>query len=96
MATTRQKDRSKVKAEFVVEGVARAALNAKRYVEDSLFLYHAKRLGSASITAVIAIENVGRARRILQTILENAVHPATGQFPVKAEIERATFLGSIR
>ena len=86
----------KVKAEFVVEGVARAALNAKRFVEDSLFLYHAERLGSASITAVIAVENVGRARRMLQTILEKAVDPATGQFPVKAEIERETFLESIR
>lgn len=97
MVTTGQEDRSKkVKAEFVVEGVARAALNAKRFVEDSLFLYHAKRLGSASITAVIAIENVGRARRILQTILENAVDPATGQFLVKAEIEKEPFLDSIR
>jgi AbiV family abortive infection protein len=97
MPTTGQEDRSKkVNAEFVVEGVARAALNAKRFVEDSLLLYSAKRLGSASIIAVIAIENVGRAKRMLQTVLENAVDPGTGQFPVKSEIEREQFLDSIR
>jgi hypothetical protein len=38
----------KIKAEFVVEGLALAVLNAKRFAEDSIFLYHAKRHHSSA------------------------------------------------
>lgn len=86
----------KVKDDFVAEGAALAALNAKRFVEDSLFLYHAKRFGSAAIIAVIAIENVGRARRMLGQILEKTPDSATGQFPVRSEIDGEAFLKGIR
>jgi hypothetical protein len=86
----------KVSAEFVVEGVALAALNAKRFAEDALFLYHSNRYHSSAISAVIAIENVGRARRILQLILESKVDPASNQFPVRPEIERQELLKNIR
>jgi hypothetical protein len=86
----------KVKAEFVVEGVGLAALSARQFADDSLFLYQAKRLKSAAVNAVIAIENVGRARRMLGQILKSRIDPATGQFPVKADIDREKFLDSIR
>lgn len=80
----------------MLQGAILAARNARRFVEDSVVLLHDNRFGSASITAVIAIENVGRARRILQQILEGKIDPATGQFGVKPEIERAKFLKNIR
>jgi hypothetical protein len=86
----------KVKADFVVEGIALVALNAKRFVEDSIFLYQAKRRGSAAITAVIAIENVGRGRRMLNQILESTIDPTTRQFPVRPEIDRKAFLDCIK
>lgn len=87
---------SKVKAEFVVEGVALAAVNARGFAGDALFLYQAGRPHSAAVLAVIAIENVGRGRRMLQQILESQVDPANGQFPVKPEVDQGTFLDSIR
>jgi AbiV family abortive infection protein len=84
-----------VKSDFVIEGLARAALNAKRFIEDALFLYHAKRLGSASIISVISLENVGRARRMLQQVLDT-LDPVTNQFQIRAEIDKDAFLDSIR
>ena len=86
----------KVKVDFVVEGIALAALNAKRFVEDSIFLYKAKRRGSAAIIAVIAIENVGRGITMLQQILEKTIDLTNGQLQLKTETEQKAFLDSIR
>lgn len=83
-------------AEFVVEGMALAAINAKRFAEDSLFLYKANRNHAAAVTAVIAIENVGRGRRMLNLILEPKLDPTTEQFPVRPEIDKQKFLDDIR
>ena len=86
----------KVNTAFVLEGVVRAARNAKRFMEDAILLYEAERYGSAYIIGVLAIENVGRGRWMLQQILEATIDEKTKQFGVKTEIDGKTFRDNIR
>jgi AbiV family abortive infection protein len=86
----------KLQASFVLEGAVLAASNARRFLDDTIYLYQAKRYGSAHITGILAIENVGRGWRILRQILENSLDPSTGQLTVKTEVDGKQFSNNIR
>jgi len=81
--------------ELAIEGAVRALRNAKRIAQDALSLYESGHYESACILAVIALENVGRGRR-MHLYVKNSIILATRQPMFTKPMDASQFMEEMR
>ena len=84
-----------VSDELAIEGAVRAVRNAKRIAQDALAMYETAHYESACILGVIALENVGRGRR-MHLYAKNPVNPTTRQPMFTKPMEASQFMAEVR